>query len=119
MEDPSLPTSTLRFVVHGPNGSYVKHGLDTQEASLKAADGPGSPNYGTNPIEGELTAADGEVIVFERTRQLRSVHQELLRAIRDGTPPPVSGEAGLAVMRIIEAAGRSAESRRTVDFDVP
>ncbi len=79
--------STLRFVVHGQHGSYVKHGLDTQEASLKAADGPGSPRYGTDPIEGELTAADGEVRRVPNERgNYAAYYQELLRAIRDGTP---------------------------------
>jgi len=112
--------STLRFVVHGPNGSYIKHGLDTQEASLKAGSGPGSPNYGTDPIEGEFTADDGEVRRVRNERgNYAAYYQELLRAIRDGTRPPVSGEDGLAVMRLIEATSRSAESRRTVDFDVP
>ena len=110
--------STLRFVVHGRNGSYIKHGLDTQEASLKAGSGPGSPDYGIDPVEGELTAADGSVTRVRNERgNYASYYEELLRAIRDGTPPPVSGEDGLAVMRIIEAATRSATTRRTIVLD--
>jgi len=111
--------SALRFVVHGRNGSYIKYGLDSQEESLKAGRGPGSADYGIDPVEGELTAADGSVTrVSNECGNYASYYEELVRAIRDGTPPPVSGEEGLAVMRIIEAASRSASARRTILLDV-
>lgn len=110
--------SSLRFVVHGSNGSYIKHGLDTQEASLKAGNGPGTPDYGIDPVQGELTAADGSVTRMRNERgNYAAYYEELLRAIRDGAPPPVSGEDGLAVMRVIEAGRRSASTRRTIDLD--
>jgi len=110
--------STLRFVVHGRSGSYIKYGLDTQEASLKAGNGPGSPDYGIDPVPGELTAADGSVTRVRNERgNYAAYYEELLRALRDDTPPPVSGEDGLAVMRVIEAGRRSASTKRTIDLD--
>ncbi|WP_267102714.1 oxidoreductase, partial [Xanthomonas sacchari] len=39
----------LRFAVHGSGGSYVKHGLDTQEAQLRAGVAPGAPGWGEDP----------------------------------------------------------------------
>jgi len=110
--------STLRFVLHGSKGSYIKHGLDTQEASLKEGAGPGSPNYGVDPIEGEMTDPEGNVTRVQNERgNYATYYQELFQSLRDGTPPPVSGEEGLAVMRIIEAATRSARTRRTIELD--
>src|SRR5207253_2179692 len=48
----SLRSSTLvaaarpRFAVHGTAGSFVKHGLDPQEAQLKAGLDPRDPGFG-------------------------------------------------------------------------
>jgi scyllo-inositol 2-dehydrogenase (NADP+) len=113
------PNSSLRFVVHGSNGSYIKHGLDTQEASLKAGEGPGSVNYGIDSVEGELTSAAGIVTRVHNERgTYASFYEDLFEAIRDGVRPPVTGQEGLAVMRIIEAGIRSARERRTVDLDL-
>lgn len=38
--------SGLRFAVHGTRGSYLKHGLDTQEDQLRAGRRPGTAGWG-------------------------------------------------------------------------
>ncbi|HBK46139.1 MAG TPA: oxidoreductase, partial [Xanthomonadaceae bacterium] len=48
----------LRFAVHGTRGSFVKHGLDTQEDMLRAGRRPGGANWGVDPSPGALTQLD-------------------------------------------------------------
>lgn len=47
---PTFPP--LRFIVKGTKGSYIKRGLDLQEAQLKLAMGPGDKGYGQELSEG-------------------------------------------------------------------
>ena len=48
-----------RFAVHGSAGSYVKYGLDPQEAQLKAGLTPKDPGFGITGLAGVLTRPDG------------------------------------------------------------
>jgi predicted dehydrogenase len=38
-----------RFVLHGTEGSFVKHGVDPQEAALAAGERPDAPGWGEEP----------------------------------------------------------------------
>jgi len=40
-----------RFIVHGTQGSYIKYGIDPQEAALREGKIPGSKNWGTEPVK--------------------------------------------------------------------
>ncbi|HMC92914.1 MAG TPA: Gfo/Idh/MocA family oxidoreductase, partial [Allosphingosinicella sp.] len=59
-----------RFAVHGSGGSFVKYGVDPQEAELKAGVDP--RETGADPAAGVLTSADGarEAVPTERGRYL-------------------------------------------------
>ena len=46
-----------RFAVHGSGGSFVKFGIDVQEAQLKAGLDPRDPNFGVDDRTGSFTAA--------------------------------------------------------------
>jgi scyllo-inositol 2-dehydrogenase (NADP+) len=50
------------FAVHGDAGSFVKYGLDPQEAALKAGHPPGTPDWGRDdpPAYGTFVNAAGE-----------------------------------------------------------
>ncbi|HWF91401.1 MAG TPA: oxidoreductase [Terriglobales bacterium] len=112
--------NTPRFSVHGIHGSYVKHGMDTQEASLKAGKNPGSQGWGQDPLEGVL------FIEHEGTMRSSSVpnvpgnylgYYEALRdAILGKAPNPVSAEEGLQVMKVLELAVGSAKIGREMNF---
>src|SRR2546430_16489143 len=54
-----FPYTTL-FAVHGTKGSYIKYGLDPQEAALKAGRVPDEPDWDAEPSElyGELTGPE-------------------------------------------------------------
>src|SRR5688500_1587533 len=69
-----------RFALHGSAGSFVKHGLDTQEEALKAGVDPLSAGFGIDERHGELTLPDGsgETVPTEPGN--------LPRVLRDGRP---------------------------------
>jgi scyllo-inositol 2-dehydrogenase (NADP+) len=107
-----LASSTLaaqpspRFRVLGTSGAYTKHGLDVQEAALKAGEGPGSPDWGMEPeSQWGLLGAEGEATpVPTKAGCYQYFYAAMVSAIRDGAPVPVSPESAIATLEIIEAA---------------
>jgi predicted dehydrogenase len=106
-----------RFVLHGTGGSWVKHGLDTQEEALKAGARPGGPGWGDDPSPGRLTTAAG----VEETPGVPGDYRQYYLAVRDaiagGGTNPVTPADALTVMRVIELGRRSHETRRELALD--
>ena len=107
------------FAVHGDGGSFVKYGMDPQEAALKAGTPVRSPDWGRDdPADyGVLVAADGtRTPVPTEPGAYAEFYARMAAAILDGTPVPVDPRAARDVVRIIELARRSSLERRTVAF---
>ena len=101
--------------LHGDAGSFSKHGLDPQEAALKAGWRPGMPGWGETIHHGILTRADGtETMIDTLPGRYEAYYAAIAASIRDGAPPPVTGGEARNVMLVLEAAIRSAAERRTV-----
>jgi scyllo-inositol 2-dehydrogenase (NADP+) len=108
-----------RYTIHGTAGSYVKHGLDTQEEQLKAGLRPGQPGWGKNPpgmlrtvadgldVRGELATRDGEYAAF---------YAAVADAVRGDLPFPVTPAQAVQVMALIELARESHASARRLDY---
>lgn len=112
----SAPANSLRFVVHGARGSYIKHGLDPQEAQAKAGIAPGDPDWGIDPLPGELTCghADGTIraeAVANRRGDYRAFYRDLRAAIANGSANPVPAHEALEVMAVLAAGIESARER--------
>jgi predicted dehydrogenase len=111
---------SLRYVVHGTNGSFVKHGLDVQEAQSKAGLIPGTPGWGVDPLPGTLTrrSDDGETrrLVDVQRGNYPQFYSRLRDALTNGSPPPVTIDQALQVMQVIDAGHRSSGSRREVEL---
>jgi predicted dehydrogenase len=113
-------SETPRFIVHGTAAGYTKFGMDTQEDSLKRGDIPGGQGWGDDPRLGTLvTACNGGV----ETRQMPNIpgnylayYEGIRDAITAGTPNPVPSEDGLAVMRVLETALKSAAARAELPY---
>ena len=109
-----------RFFVHGTQGSYVKHGLDTQEGSLKAGRNPSGAGWGNDPLAG--------ILFVEREGKMRSsfipnlpgnylgYYEGLRDAILKKGANPVPAEQGLQVMKVLELAVRSSEQGRELTY---
>lgn len=113
-----------RFAIHGMRGSYVKHGLDTQEDQLKAGLRPGQPGYGGGNPAGALRVLEGEGdAAREVDRELPTrdgayadLYRAVAAAIQDGVPFPVSPDDAVDAMTIIELAQKSADEGRRLPF---
>ena len=109
-----------RFALHGIGGSFVKYGIDPQEAVLRDGGGVASPHFGEETPEtyGRLTAADGSVSAVPTERgDWRRYYPLLAAAILDGAPPPVAPEDALDGLRLIALARQSAaEGGRALAF---
>lgn len=109
-----------RFFVHGAHGSYVKEGLDTQEAALKSGKKPGSAGWGKDLHKGKLFLAQGEnirsVLVPNLAGNYRAYYESLRDAILGKAANPVPAEEALQVMKLLELAVKSSEQRREVPW---
>lgn len=114
-----VPAGTLRFAVHGSRGSFLKHGLDAQEAALRAGTAPGAPGWGQDPRPGTLVSVDAEGRSDERPvpgppGDYRACYAAMREAILGRGEPPVGLAEALDVMRVLEAGCESARSGRAI-----
>ncbi|WP_136248138.1 oxidoreductase [Halomonas borealis] len=124
----TLQASTLvaepspRFLLHGTQGSYSIHGLDPQEAWMKAGGEP-HEDWGVDPSPGRVTLNEGSDESPELvTREYPSVpgnYPAYYAGIREalllkGGQPPVSGEEGVDIMTLLEAGRDSYRQGRWV-----
>lgn len=111
----------LRFAVHGTAGSYRKHGLDVQEAALRAGGVPGAPGWGKDPQPGELTVADADGLRASRVDgpagDYPAYYAGMREAIRGSAAVPVTPHEALEVMQVLDAAVASAAQGRAIDLE--
>ncbi len=119
-----LSASTLvaeprpRFALHGAGGSFVKYGLDTQEAALKVGAAPTDSGFGVDPQNGTFTSAGGlrEEIPTLPGRWL-AFYEAVAAAIAGEAPAPVDPSDARRGLAIIELARRSAAEGRRLPFE--
>lgn len=102
-----------RFALHGTRGSFVKHGLDPQEAFMKNGGRPGDHAEEVAHF-GVLTASDGsKQTVPTQKGDYRAFYRGVASAITERRAPPVTAADAALGLRIIELAKQSsAEGRR-------
>jgi scyllo-inositol 2-dehydrogenase (NADP+) len=108
--------SGARMCVWGTRGAYVKHGLDVQEAALRAGARPGGPSWGVEERDhwGWFGMADERRHEPTEPGAYPAFYAGVERAIRTGAPPPVSVVEAVASLTVVEAALRSGRDRRPV-----
>ena len=110
-----LADHSLRFAVHGMRGSWVKHGIDPQEAASLAGRTPGDADWGVDPDAGIFTDGDGIARAVPNLRgDYRRFWTALAAAIRGEGPNPVPATDAIAVMEVLDAGLRSAAEGRTI-----
>ncbi|MCD9027258.1 oxidoreductase [Luteimonas sp. BDR2-5] len=114
-----VPDNGLRFAVHGSGGSWVKRGLDPQEAALRSGDTPGDAGWGVDPAPGRLLRVAGDGGLHDDDGpappgDYRAYYAGLRDALLGRGPPPVTTGEALAVMRVLQAGIDSAAGGRTI-----
>lgn len=110
-----LRSSTLiaeprpRFAVHGSGGSFVKFGLDPQEAQLKSGIDPRAGDFGIDLAASAITRPDGSCQQMPCERgNWRAFYDRVAAAILDGAPVPVDPADARAGLQLIDLARRAA-----------
>jgi scyllo-inositol 2-dehydrogenase (NADP+) len=110
-----------RFRVLGTDAGYEKHGMDVQEAALRAGARPGS-GWGEEDASawGTLGAGDGPgTPVPTEPGDYPAFTRGLVAHLRDGAPPPVPWSDAVLVQEIVDAARRAAADRTVVALEEP
>ncbi len=114
--------ATPAFVLHGSEGSFIKSRADVQENDLIEGKMPDSQNWGIEPDteKGFLHIEKGKQDIKEFIAAPQGNYMEyfdqMYKAIRFNEPVPVTAEDGLAVIKVIEAALKSNNERKVVDY---
>ena len=111
-----------RFLLHGTEGSFVKHGVDPQEEALKLGGRPASEGWGEEPEElwGTINTQTGGLHVRGRVETLAGrytdYYQNVADAIRGRAELIVKPEEAADTICVIELALESSASKRTLPF---
>jgi predicted dehydrogenase len=111
------------FLIHGTRGSFVKYGMDPQEAHLRAENFPPGTDWGADwgvepeDLWGTLSLV-GEPSVRVKTERgdYRGFYANVRDAIEKKTALEVPPEQALRTMRAVVLAHKSSRERRTVDW---
>jgi predicted dehydrogenase len=110
------------YIFHGLKGSFIKPKTNVQEEMLQEGKIPGTPGWGTEPDSerGLLhTEKDGREIreyIESEQGNYNEYYDGIYEAIRNNKPLPVTAGDGVQVIEIIEAAYRSNDAKKVVEF---
>lgn len=114
-----------RFILSGDKGSFVKYGLDVQEAALKQGAIPATESdWGTEPEEiwGKLdTEVQGLRLVGKiqsQTGDYRGFYENVRDAIQGMAELEVKPEQARNTIRVIELAIQSSQEKRALPFSI-
>lgn len=100
-----------RYILHGRNGSFIKHGLDVQEAALRAGQSPADLTYwGKEPEElwGSINTEIQGLSFIGKIQSLQGnygdLYQNLASTIKGKSELIVKPEQARDTIRIIELA---------------
>ena len=109
-----------RYILHGTEGSFLKWGLDPQEAALTDGELPDKPGWGEEDsryygllntdinglhFKGKIETIAGNYLAF---------YDDIYNALTTGIKPAVTAIQASDVIRIIEAAFESHENQKAV-----
>ncbi len=110
------------YMLHGTKGSFIKYGLDVQEATLDAGVKPVGYNWGKEPkeiwgtINTEYKGVKIEGTIESEQGDYRDYFINLRDAITGKTELAVKPEEARNVIKIIELAFQSDKEKRTISL---
>jgi scyllo-inositol 2-dehydrogenase (NADP+) len=114
------------FLMHGTKGSFVKYGMDPQEARLRGENCPDGVDWGADwgeeaeELWGTLSLV-GEPSMKMKTERgdYRGFYANVRDAIEKKSPLEVTPQQALRTMRAVMLAHKSSRERRTVEWGEP
>ena len=111
---------TPRFILHGDQGSFVKFGLDPQEAALREGLTPETHSpWGVEneTLSGTLTTEKGERKVVSVPGTYPDFYQHVYESIIKGKPFPITHSQAIQVIQLIEISKQSSAENRRIFID--
>ena len=111
-----------RYILHGTEGSFLKWGLDPQEADLKAGKYPDESGWGTEPkkfwgkLNTDLMGVHFTGRIETTPGNYQTYYDNIYDVIRNGAELVVKPEQSLDLMRILEGAIESNRTGNMVRF---
>ncbi len=105
-----------RFIVKGNKGTFIKEGIDPQEAALKAGEMPAGEGWGADKPEFYGKLGDGRTVPTEKGNYM-AFYDNVYDVLRKNIPVAVSPEQARDVIFIIEKAIESAKNRKPVKIN--
>lgn len=108
------------FALHGALGSYVKSGLDPQEAALKAGASPGAEGWGAEPaaqwgvLDADLNGLHFQGQIETLPGNYPAFYANVAAAIGRGEALAVTAVQARDVIRLLETAVQSHQEQRTI-----
>jgi predicted dehydrogenase len=112
----------LRYLVNGSKGSFVKYGIDPQEAALKDGKMPGEEEWGQEPAEnwGIVTFVNNQLYIEGKVETIQGNYTEfyenVYQVVVNEAIQVVKPEEARNVIRVIELAFESANTKSEVKF---
>lgn len=109
-----------RYMIHGTKGSFIKYGVDVQEAKLRAGESPVGDDWGAEPVNiyGLLHTEKEGKIIKEAYPSLKGHYGDYYRSVYNsivsGAPVTEKPEHGYNTIVIIEKAFESSEKKCTL-----
>ncbi|MEH6580049.1 MAG: oxidoreductase [Amphritea sp.] len=113
---PYAAASNVRFHVQGTEGSYLKHGLDPQEARLRQGVMPNKTDWSAETPEeyGAFYHAEGHFVVPTQLGGYQHFFQNVAEAISGKSDLMVTPHEALNTLKIIELAIQSSNAGKTL-----
>jgi scyllo-inositol 2-dehydrogenase (NADP+) len=108
---------TPRFLVQGKEGSYLKFGLDVQEAKFKAGEIPEGGHWGVESAEkwGIIFHSEGQEARKTENGDYRVFYENIAEAIHGKSTLLVTIPQAISVLKIIEASFKSSKEGRRIE----
>jgi scyllo-inositol 2-dehydrogenase (NADP+) len=112
------------FLIHGTKGTFVKYGMDPQEARLRGDNVPQGLDWGADwgveaeEFWGTLSLVDEPSVKVKTERgDYRGFYANVRDAIEKKAPLEVTPQQALRTMRALMLAHKSSRERRTVEWE--
>lgn len=103
---------------YGDKGAYVSHSSDVQARQIFAGERPQADpaGWGHEPPDhwGTLHTGEGALRVPSEQGRYHDYYTGFAKAVREGTPPPVTAATGAVTLAVLDAARQSAAERRAI-----
>jgi len=108
---------TPRFLIQGKEGSYLKFGLDVQEAKFKAGQRPEGENWGEEPSDkwGKIFHREGQEFYPTVSGDYRIFYQNIADSILGKSSLLVNLPQTISVLKIVEASFKSSQEGRRIE----